>query len=100
MSRLRKFLDLPYRIEAIFSLLAALINRINKLEEKLVAAKDELKAAIAAEKEQVVAAIAALEAKIGETLTADDLVELKAAIGGIYEPAEPPAEPPAEEVQP
>lgn len=75
--------------------LPELLNAVERLGRELMSVKDELKAAIAAEREQVLAAIAALEAKIGETLTADDVAELKGNIGGIYEPA-----PPAEEAGP
>jgi hypothetical protein len=57
---------------------------------------EELKAAAATEHDQVLAALAALEAKIGESLTLDEKLQLgtlfaeaKSAIGGIYEPPTP-----------
>ena len=62
---------------------------------------NDLKAAAASEHEQVMAALAALEAKIGESLTPDQVSEIaglfaetRQAIIGVYEP--PVVEPPAE----
>lgn len=76
------------------------------LEKTIVSLFDDLKGEIqalkdaaATEHDQVLAALAALEAKIGESLTLDQKLEIgtlfaeaKGAIGGIYEPPAPPAE--------
>ena len=72
-------------------------GKIVALFDDLKAQLDDLKAQAASEHEQVLAAVAALETKIGESLDPDQkagiaaaFADVKAAIGGIYEPPAPP----------